>query len=143
LADLMYLSKGNGGGGLAFHGMGFTGEDVPYTYTIPINGRTKYKRINGIRKDANNVAVYQKWHDTFGLKGIIPGPSAMWILKDNTFADNWYYPDAGDSHGIFGANVAFCDGSASWVKRENFIYKYELSQDENRTGIKIPWAHKY
>jgi prepilin-type processing-associated H-X9-DG protein len=43
--------------------------------------------------------------------------------------------DAEDNHGDAGSNVGFADGHVEWVTRANYIFSYEMSQDDNRTGI--------
>lgn len=43
------------------------------------------------------------------------------------------YPDAADNHGAIGGNVAFCDGHAELVRQRNYVYSFELSEDNNRT----------
>jgi prepilin-type processing-associated H-X9-DG protein len=73
------------------------------------------------------------------LKGQVAGPSQVWLVLD---ADEKYsdtpdvhqnYPDPIDNHGDAGGNVQFCDGHAEWVSRQKYVYRFELSQDENRT----------
>ena len=80
----------------------------------------------------------------FGLRGRVPGASETWLMTD---ADDKKpeppvnydgYPDAIDNHGADGANVIFADGHAEWVARlkgsmENYLLRYELSNDENRS----------
>ncbi len=55
------------------------------------------------------------------------------------YRGNLYWPDKADNHRANGANVGHADGHVDWVKREDYIYRYEMSQDEGRTGIEIPW----
>ena len=39
------------------------------------------------------------------------------------------------NHGDIGSNIGFADGHVEWVKRANYIYSYEMSQDDDRTTI--------
>jgi prepilin-type N-terminal cleavage/methylation domain-containing protein/prepilin-type processing-associated H-X9-DG protein len=138
LEDLIHLAANRGNiPGSSYQGIGFLGVDVSTWEEIPVLG--EMKKINGIRKDLNNIQTYQHYHDAFGLKGVVPGPSGLWIIIDQTLPGLWYYPDKEDNHGAEGAHVAFCDGHVSWVKSENYVFSYEFSQDENRTGIPLTW----
>lgn len=96
--------------GTSYQGFGFLGVDVPTHMDFLVSGRPR--RVTGLRKTLKNIQTYAKYHDTFGLKGIVAGPSRQWIMADWEHAANWYYPDAGDNHGAAGGNVAFCDGHA-------------------------------
>lgn len=89
-----------------------------------------------VRKTQKTAQTYQHKENAFGLRGMIPGPSQLWLIVD---ADDGFqgtknnYPDRVDNHGIEGSNVAFCDGHAEFVKREEYVYRYEISQDEGRS----------
>jgi prepilin-type processing-associated H-X9-DG protein len=82
----------------------------------------------------NNIGTYQHYHDSFGLKGIIPGASQLWIIADNQITGELYYPDQLDNHKSDGANVGFCDGHVAWISRQRYVQEYEISQDEGRTS---------
>ena len=123
--------------GSSYQPMGFMGEDVDVWYDIPFYGKTK--RINGVRKDLKNIHTYAHYHNSFGLKGVVTGPSRIWIIGDQGIIGKLYWPDRKDNHGESGVNMGYCDGHVEWVRRENYIYKYEMSQDEGRTDIEIPW----
>jgi prepilin-type N-terminal cleavage/methylation domain-containing protein/prepilin-type processing-associated H-X9-DG protein len=136
--DLIHLAANRGNAaGSSYQGFGFLGVGVDTWEQIPVPGGMK--TVNGIRKNLNNIQTYRHYHDAFGLKGVLPGPSRFWIIIDQTLPGIWYYPDPQDNHGEAGAHVAFCDGHVEWVKRENYVFSYELSQDENRTGIPLTW----
>lgn len=138
LTDLIHLAANRANlPGSSYQGFGFLGVDVDTSEQIPVLGAMK--TVNGIRKNLNNVLTYRHYHNAFGLKGIIPGPTKLWILADQTLPGQWYYPDAQDNHGDRGAHIVFCDGHVSWVNRDDYVYSYELSQDENRTGVALTW----
>lgn len=137
LEDLFRMANNVNGPGMSYQGFGFLGVGVDTTETIPVHGGTRI--VNGIRKNLNNVQTYRHYHDAFGLKGVVPGPSQLWIIADNALPGQWYYPDAEDNHGAAGSNVGFCDGHVEWIRREKYIYSYEMSQDEDRTGVKLTW----
>jgi prepilin-type processing-associated H-X9-DG protein len=138
LTDLLHLAANRGRTpGSSYQGFGFLGVGVDTWEQIPIPGGMK--TVNGIRKNLNNSLTYRHYHNAFGLKGTIPGPSRLWIMIDQTLPGIWYYPDPQDNHGDAGAHVTFCDGHVEWLKRENYVFSYELSQDENRTGIALTW----
>jgi prepilin-type N-terminal cleavage/methylation domain-containing protein len=72
-------------------------------------------------------------------RGMKPGPTRIQIIHD---ADDEFpslpgsknnTPDPTDNHGIAGENVIYCDGHAAWVPARNFIYEYNISNDDNRT----------
>lgn len=137
LEDLFRMATDRQSAGMSYQGFGFLGVGVGTSESIPVYGGTRV--INGIRKNLNSVQTYEHFHNAFGLKGVIPGPSQLWIIADNALPGQWYYPDNDDNHGDLGANIGFCDGHAEWVDRASYIYKYELSQDEDRSGVKLTW----
>jgi len=136
LADLQQWAGGVGPSpGCSYQGFGFYGVDVPTYMDILVND--KPRRLNGGRKTLKNIHTYVKYHDAFGLKGAVAGPSRSWIMADWEHAGSWYYPDAGDNHGPEGGNVGYCDGHAAWVPVREYLFQYELSQDEGRIGIPL------
>ncbi len=137
--DLRDVSRSTGAvKGPSYQPFGFMGSDVDVWSEIPFYG--KMKRINGVRKDLKNVHTYKHYHNSFGLKGVISGPSRIWILADTEInRGRLYWPDKLDNHGSSGAHAGHADGHVDWVKRDEYIYRYEMSQDEGRTGIEIPW----
>ncbi len=89
-----------------------------------------------IQKTQNSVRTYAHNNDAFQLKGVIAGPSRVWLILDADDASTGNignYPDRGDNHGALGGNVAFCDGHAELVRQRNYVYGFELSEDNNRT----------
>lgn len=137
LQDLIDLAHSKASNGKSYQGMGFTGVGVDVTETIPVFGGQR--TLNGIRKTLVNINTYQHYHDSFGLKGVVPGASQIWIIVDNQSLGEPYYPDKLDNHGSDGANVGFCDGHVTWVTRQSYLRSYELSQDEGRTAEPLTW----
>jgi prepilin-type N-terminal cleavage/methylation domain-containing protein/prepilin-type processing-associated H-X9-DG protein len=137
LADLFRMAGGRSGPGMSYQGFGFLGVGVAMSETIPVHGGTRV--VNGIRKNLNNIQTYVHHHKEFGLKGSVPGPSQLWILIDDTLPGRWYYPGEPDNHGADGAHVAFCDGHVEWIPRRDYVYRYEVSQDEGRSCIPLTW----
>ena len=92
------------------------------------------------RKTQATVLSYRKKKLAFGLTGMTAGPVNVWIFLD---ADEGTagpgalenYPDRFDNHGAAGANVAFADGHAEWIKRSEYVYRYEISEDGGRTQV--------
>jgi prepilin-type N-terminal cleavage/methylation domain-containing protein len=94
--------------------------------------------LRDVPKTQSSVNSYAHRYDAFGLRGVAPGPSRIWLLVDG---DDKYptipssindYPDASNNHGADGAHANFADGHAEWIKRAKYIETYETSQDENR-----------
>jgi len=136
--DLFTLAPGTGRvPGMSYQGLGFAGYQVGTWETIAVAGGTR--TMNGIRKSLANIQSYAKYHDAFGLKGTHPGPAGFWLLTDAAIRGTLYFPDATDNHGADGANTAFCDGHVAWIPARRYIRDYELSQDEGRTGLALPW----
>jgi prepilin-type N-terminal cleavage/methylation domain-containing protein len=87
------------------------------------------------RKTERSVLSWVHKGSALGLKGRVVGPTDIYLIFDGdgmgTGAQN-NYPDPNDNHGDAGTNFQMCDGSAKWVKKDNYLLTYELSQDENR-----------
>ena len=91
-------------------------------------------RVMGVKKTLSTVANYRHMYKAFGLQGVQAGPSRIWLILDGDEPPGHQnYPDANNNHGETGGNVSFCDGHVEWVRRNEYVYRYELSQDENRT----------
>ena len=93
----------------------------------------------GVRepKTINTILTYAHQNNAFNLKGVRVGPANAWLFLDqdepNSSGGKENYPDDTDNHRAQGGNVAFCDGHAEWIPQKQYVYKYELSEDENRT----------
>jgi len=89
-----------------------------------------------IQKTQNSVRSYAHVHNAFGLQGMVAGPAAVWLILDSDDSQSGgigNYPDASDSHGSVGGNVVFCDGHAELVRQRHYVYRFELSEDNDRT----------
>lgn len=110
-------------------------EDFGSVTEMTIGGKLVYTL--GIRKSESSVASYAHQYATYDLKGRIPGPSQIWLVTDGDDAAPPYrgnYPTPDNNHGDRGANIVCCDGHTEWVMRSDYLFRYELSQDEGRTA---------
>ena len=139
LTDLnSFATRGDAASGMSYLCHAFIGHATPYSEDIPFAGKPRH--LPYLRKDLNNIQSYQNWHDAFGLKGVMPGPSRYWLITDNYWAGAINaYPDPADNHGAKGLNTSYCDGHAGWVATREFLNSYELDTDEGRTGIRLPY----
>jgi prepilin-type N-terminal cleavage/methylation domain-containing protein/prepilin-type processing-associated H-X9-DG protein len=105
------------------------------------------KGLANVRKTQQSVVnyTYEQVDTSFpeyrfaGEKG---GPSDIWILYDADDPDfgvgnrrNNDYPDAGDNHGIDGANITFCDGHAAWVSQKTYMRSWYRGTDEDHVVL--------
>ncbi len=105
----------------------FTADGIP-------NPKKTEARINSFQIRAN--------HPT--LAGMKPGPSGVFLMVDADMdsgeppvlsrLQNSNFPDPGDNHGKDGGNMNFADGHAEWVKRDNWLRAWNLSQGTSRTA---------
>jgi prepilin-type processing-associated H-X9-DG protein len=101
-----------------------------------------YGTSTGTRKTESLVLTRPHKYNAFGLQGTVPGAVNCWLMVDaddeispgppDSYND---YPDALNNHGADGANVNFADGHAEWVPQRKYVYSYELSADQGRSGI--------
>lgn len=89
-------------------------------------------------KTQNSVNTYAHRYNAFDLRGVVPGPTRIWLMvdaDDKTTSPQSIndYPDPTDHHGADGANAVFADGHAEWVTQKKYLLTYEMSQDEGRT----------
>ena len=133
LEDLRDFAPNKNSPGASYELFGFMNANGSNSTTVITNGKTVQAR--GIKKSHNSVQTYVHSSTAFGLNGIVPGPSRIWLLvdADSGAVGHNNYPDRGDNHGDRGSNVVFCDGHVEWVSRANYLRSYETSQDENRT----------
>ncbi len=134
LADLMNMAGGRKNDfGLSYEPFGWMAWRTPAHTDIKVGGETV--RVPMVRKTTVSVSNYRHYWNAFDLKGTQAGTSRIWLFSDFNMSGDNQYPDAEDNHGDAGSNVGFADGHVEWVKRENYIFSYEMSQDDNRTGI--------
>jgi hypothetical protein len=90
-----------------------------------------------IPKTLSNINTYTHKQEALGLQGTQPGPAAIWLFTDNdVLTDNLFWPDRNNNHATTGANTMYTDGHGEWIRPEDFVRKYELSQDNNRSVAK-------
>lgn len=99
-------------------------------------------------KTTKNIVNYVHTNDVQGLKNVKPGPSRIWLILDadakqedasGKVTGRANYPDSvHDNHTTIGGNVSFCDGHAEFVRRKDYIYLMELSEDRGKTGPPAP-----
>ena len=124
------------------------GDLINNALSIKANG-TSYEvfgNIPGGKKkteaNVNNYALSTTGAQGTGMSvGAKPGASAVFIFTDGddtSIADpkdlnNW--PDSPqDNHGAEGQSFTFCDGHAEFVKRDKFLFVWNMSFDSNRTA---------
>ena len=133
----LFAAAGTAGAGYghSYWQVGFMVLNGPYSSRVSFPGGEA--TLPYLRKTTSIVGSHRHFHDAFGLKGSVAGPSRSWMLMDWTMSENIHFPDAGDNHGAGGSNVAMCDGHVEWVEARDFVFKYEMSQDDNRSKIEF------
>lgn len=120
--------------GSSYEIFSFMNYNGPHFTDVPINGRIE--RIPGVKKTQSSTQTHAHYFDAFGLRGVVAGPSRIWLLLDADEAAPGAvqnYPDKIDNHGADGGNVNFCDGHAEWIPTKKYLFSFEMSQDENRS----------
>ena len=134
LTDLFQFAGGKRAKfGVSYMQSGWMAWRTPASTEIQVNGTTRVVPL--VRKTINTVNTYSHYWNAFDLKGTVAGPSRIWLFHDFNMSGAIHYPDADDNHDETGSNIGFADGHVEWVKRANYIYSYEMSQDDNRTSI--------
>ena len=105
-------------------------------YHSKINPAGGNGSANRIRKTQSVVATYAHKNEWPGApKGMIPGPSATWVIQDaddpNSLGGKQNKPDATDNHGAAGDNTSFCDGHAEFIPLKKYSVSLHVSQDNN------------
>lgn len=119
--------EGHGSSYEVFGFMNYTG-----TETTEVIVRGAVTNVPGIQKTESSVANYVHKNSYLGLKGTVPGPSAIWLMLDGDPAGG-NDPRAGTgNHGPGGLNVQFCDGHVEWIRPSMWQLSYEMSQDEGQ-----------
>ncbi len=91
----------------------------------------------GILKTESTANNYVHLNTAFGLKGRVVNPGELWLIKESdvSFAGSINnYPDPQDNHGKWGENVSYCDGHVEFVRQRDYVFQYELAEDEGRTA---------
>jgi hypothetical protein len=99
-----------------------------------------------VAKTADNVLTYVHRAVAFGLRGVAPGPAAIWLFVDadegpSAGPDNRPlvpparidHPDKWDNHYGDGYHDVSCDGHADWVRGKEVVRRLELSEDIGRS----------
>ena len=134
LKDLQNLASGRRRmPGSSYIGFGFFGEKAKSRSEIPFNG--SWLTISYHRRTLHNVVSYRRRSRALGMQGHTISPSEHWIMLDSNSSGLLAMLDPTDNHGIAGSNVGFCDGHSEWIRRSEYLYRKELSQDENFVGI--------
>ncbi len=115
---------------------GFMAYKTPYF--TDIETREGENRVYSVLKTESSVASYVHYHTEFGLNGLQPGPSQIFLITDNTAMEQWNWPDKSDNHGVAGTSVGFLDGHGEWVPQSKYMRVCELSQDEGRSSLSTP-----
>jgi len=90
-----------------------------------------------VQKTENSVRTYAHANNAFDLQGVVAGPVRVWLIldaDDSSAAGIGNYPDSTDNHGALGGNIAFCDGHAELVRQRDYVYRFEVSEDNNRSA---------
>ncbi len=137
LEDLHQVAKNRGQEpGTSYLLAAFMGWQAPGFTDIEINGGIHHVKL--VKKTLTAVDNYVHYHDAQNLKGAIPGASQIFLIMDQTWAGFQDWPDPGDNHGTEGANFVFCDGHVEWIGPGQWLARWELSQDDNRSEILYP-----
>ncbi|MDB6024160.1 MAG: hypothetical protein JWM68_383 [Verrucomicrobiales bacterium] len=130
---------------------GITGEKYLKDLSLNAQGKGQGNGISyevlgkigsGPKKTEREINEYVLTSTTIpGLTGIKPGASKFWLLFD---ADDGRFngvkvgtnnfPDIYDNHGPEGTDVLYCDGHSGWVKAQNYLMEWNISQDASRTS---------
>lgn len=136
LRYLFQTAKGKGKSpGSSYEIFSFMNYNGPYFTEVLIRGQNE--RIPGVKKTQATTQSHAHHFNAFGLKGVVAGPSRIWLLLDADEAAPGAiqnYPDKIDNHGADGGNVNFCDGHAEWIPTKKYLFSFEMSQDENRSS---------
>ncbi len=122
--------------GVSYELFGFMNNDGTMSSRHWYYGR--WVTVGGIKKSERTVSGYVHKNVEFGLKGRRISPAEILLIVDGDrqgpgAINN--YPDRNDNHGAEGGNMLLCDYHVEWVKGGmNYVYRFELSQDERRSG---------
>jgi prepilin-type N-terminal cleavage/methylation domain-containing protein len=127
LDDLTHYAQRKGSAGSSYEVFGFM--NATGSSTTEVDGEI----VPGVRKTLTTVQEYAHSFNAFQLRGVVAGPSQIWLLLDGD-PNSGNYPSEEGNHGPDGLNVEFCDGHVEWITRAKWGYNYEMSQDEDSRG---------
>lgn len=123
ITDLLDNAKDNKATGTSYECFG--------TFSVAISGvPVPTKKAE---KSVGSFTTFVEAQYTGLAPGTKPGASRIFLLFDGDDdsrtgdVNNW--PDSADNHGAPGANFTFCDGHAEWVKRQNYDFVRNISQN--------------
>jgi len=131
--DLKQLAADRSGVGVSYLLSPFMGWKTPYFTDFP--GPHGDERVYSVLKTEATVSSYVHYNTPFNLKGVVPGPTGIFLLTDNTYGGTQDWPDPEDNHGTPGANAVYLDGHAAWNPRSGYVFAHEYSQDDGRSTI--------
>ena len=153
LSDLTYRAPNRGRFvGTSYLFYSFMGKGSVEYSEHPYYG-TRKKLYAYKKKTLNNISSHRHHNTSFGLKGRTLSPTDTWLFLDNNSClgvDNQSsssaeeplhaglfddYPSSEDNHRELGGNVALADGHVDWVPASDYVYRYELSEDEGRDQV--------
>lgn len=101
-----------------------------------LNGHS-YETLGAITTQGVTNKVTERFLNDYRLSpgsampGLRPGPAQVWLYFDSDDAGNNNEPDDPDAHGKAGANVAYADGHASWVRRSDWRRQWNITRNAN------------
>jgi prepilin-type N-terminal cleavage/methylation domain-containing protein/prepilin-type processing-associated H-X9-DG protein len=136
LADLSHYAGQRKGAGSSYELFGYMNDKPQFGSCTVLELGGEQVRVSGIRKTESNVAIYTHQFSAFGLQGTQPGPAQIWLIvdgDDDSVPRIGNYPEVTNNHGPSGSNALHCDGHVEWIRVQDYVFRYELSQDEDRS----------
>ena len=119
----------NPGGGHSYEVSGFFAGENGSATSATVNVRKTQRTV------ASHVYNTRQAGTKYDFRGQRASPSDTWVIYDaddagGTDRPNGDFPDAGDNHGVDGANIVFGDGHAEWVSRKRYVGSFIRGTDE-------------
>jgi prepilin-type N-terminal cleavage/methylation domain-containing protein/prepilin-type processing-associated H-X9-DG protein len=128
LGDLTNLAKTPLFFGLSYEVFGlFTGTSIAHP-------KKTEQRINSFTIRANHPFLAGRRVSTSEVFLLMDADVGTRDPINPALGDNHNYPDMEDNHGKDGGNMSFTDGHARWIKRNNWLDVYNLSQGTARVA---------
>jgi len=110
-----------------------TDKNTPHGISYEVLGEVRSNKVT--QTFCNNYALIYNSNYTPGT--FKPGPAGFWFFHDSdegpradgSSGNNEL--NASDNHGIYGGNVAYCDGHAAWVTRNRWRMEWNITRDAN------------